>query len=101
MLGNFKWYRRLRGGRWAKVTGWLWGKRWVRVPQECVERVDEDWPPACKVPPPGWGCTRAPGHDGPCAAVPLCSHGRRMDERCAECQKAIRGTWPPPRSRFA
>lgn len=24
----------------------------------------------CKVPPPGWFCTRAPGHDGPCAALP-------------------------------
>lgn len=26
--------------------------------------------PACALPPPGWACTRAPGHDGPCAAVP-------------------------------
>lgn len=26
--------------------------------------------PACNVPPSGWRCTRAPGHDGPCAAVP-------------------------------
>lgn len=25
---------------------------------------------ACAVPPPGWDCTRTPGHDGPCAAVP-------------------------------
>lgn len=25
---------------------------------------------ACKVPPDGWRCTRAEGHDGPCAAVP-------------------------------
>lgn len=24
----------------------------------------------CVVPPAGWDCTRAPGHDGPCAAVP-------------------------------
>lgn len=23
----------------------------------------------CPVPPPGWRCTRAAGHDGPCAAV--------------------------------
>jgi len=43
MLANFQWYRRLRGGRWARVCGWFWGKRWVWVPHECVERVDEDW----------------------------------------------------------
>jgi hypothetical protein len=24
----------------------------------------------CTVPPPGWKCTRAKGHDGPCAAIP-------------------------------
>lgn len=24
----------------------------------------------CDVPPAGWRCTREPGHDGPCAAVP-------------------------------
>ena len=24
----------------------------------------------CRVPPAGWECTREPGHDGPCAAVP-------------------------------
>lgn len=27
-------------------------------------------PTACTLPPPGWHCTRAPGHEGPCAAVP-------------------------------
>jgi hypothetical protein len=27
-------------------------------------------PGACQVPPEGWHCTRAPGHEGPCAAVP-------------------------------
>jgi len=26
---------------------------------------------ACTVPPEGWYCTRAPGHDGPCAAWPV------------------------------
>lgn len=25
----------------------------------------------CKVPPYGWKCTREPGHDGPCAAIPV------------------------------
>lgn len=24
----------------------------------------------CEVPPEGWYCTRRPGHDGPCAALP-------------------------------
>jgi len=26
---------------------------------------------ACRVPPPGWVCTRDAGHDGPCAAHPI------------------------------
>lgn len=39
----FRWYRKFRGGRWARVTGWFFGKRWVRVPDDCRERVDEDW----------------------------------------------------------
>ena len=45
-LKHFRWYRRLRGGRWAQVTGWLFGKRWVRVPAVCIERVDEDYRPS-------------------------------------------------------
>lgn len=28
-------------------------------------------PPTCRLAPPGWLCTRKPGHDGPCAAVKL------------------------------
>lgn len=24
--------------------------------------------PTCTVPPPGWACSRSPGHDGPCSA---------------------------------
>lgn len=43
MLSSFRWYRKLRGGRWAQVTGYMWGKRWIQVSDECVERVDEDW----------------------------------------------------------
>jgi hypothetical protein len=42
-LGRFQWYRRWRGGKWALTTGWFWGKNWVRVPDNCVERVDEEW----------------------------------------------------------
>jgi hypothetical protein len=32
----------------------------------------EPLPPnlGCKLPPPGWWCSREPGHDGPCAARP-------------------------------
>jgi hypothetical protein len=26
---------------------------------------------ACPLPPRGWRCTREPGHNGPCAAVPV------------------------------
>jgi hypothetical protein len=43
MLGNFRWYRRLRGGRWAKVTGWFWGERWIRVTDACLEECQEDY----------------------------------------------------------
>lgn len=25
---------------------------------------------SCKIPPPGWLCTREGGHEGPCAAIP-------------------------------
>jgi hypothetical protein len=30
-----------------------------------------DQPPShCTKPPKGWACTRTPGHEGPCAALP-------------------------------
>lgn len=28
----------------------------------------------CTIPPAGWACTRAGGHDGPCAAIPTGEH---------------------------
>jgi hypothetical protein len=34
MLSYFKFYRRLRGGRWGRVTGWFFGYRWVRLSPE-------------------------------------------------------------------
>lgn len=35
------------------------------------EMMDMEFPPEqCEIPPLGWRCTRAPGHEGPCAAVP-------------------------------
>lgn len=33
------------------------------------EPVYPQWPNHCKVPPPGWVCSRPDGHPGPCAAV--------------------------------
>ena len=42
-ISDIRAYRKLRGGRWGKVTGYMWGWRWVRVTDECVERVDEDY----------------------------------------------------------
>lgn len=32
--------------------------------------ADKAAPASCDRPPAGWTCTRAPGHDGPCAAAP-------------------------------
>lgn len=49
---DWKWYRRMRGGRWATVTGWMWGRRWVRVTDAGVEPVEEDYRP--RLIPMGW-----------------------------------------------
>ncbi len=43
MLSRFRWYRRLRGGRWARVTSLWFGWRWFRMPNTALERADEDW----------------------------------------------------------
>lgn len=43
MLSNFKWYRRKSGGMWSQVIGRLWGKRWVKLPAEAIEKSDEYW----------------------------------------------------------
>ncbi len=43
MLARFSRWRRARGGRWATVTGFLYGRRWICVGPLCVERVDEDY----------------------------------------------------------
>lgn len=45
MLSRFKWYRRLRGGRWGKVSGLFYDHQWIRVTDACVEDVDEDYRP--------------------------------------------------------
>jgi hypothetical protein len=43
MFSSFAWYRRMRGGRWARVTGFLLGRRWVRLPEGSLERYEECW----------------------------------------------------------
>jgi hypothetical protein len=44
---------------------------------------------ACTLPPPGWSCSREPGHDGPCAARPIEDETGWMIER----QIAGRAHW--------
>lgn len=43
-MNRFQWYRRWRGGKWAQVTGLIWGRNWVRVPIANQEPVDEEYP---------------------------------------------------------
>lgn len=52
LLTQFKLVRWLIGGRWARVSGYLWGKRWVRVPKTCLEYTEEQYSY-------GWPWTRA------------------------------------------
>lgn len=41
ILSNFHWWRRFRGGKWGRVTGLVWGRRWVRMPIASAELPDE------------------------------------------------------------
>lgn len=41
-----------------------------KVLERGMDGPDVVGPTVCTVPPPGWYCTRVPGHDGPCAAHP-------------------------------
>ena len=81
--------------------------------EELRELADKSAQAACDKPPAGWTCSRAPGHDGPCAAAPAApavdakAHDWRENasyggEICAECGAAKgsrRGNapcaWPP------
>lgn len=87
------------------------------MPDELADEIrmmaDKAAPASCDRPPAGWTCTRAPGHDGPCAAAPAApavdakAHDWRENasyggEICAECGAAKgsrRGNapcaWPP------
>lgn len=37
MFYEWGWVRRAIGGKWGRVTGWIFGKRWVRLPKESLE----------------------------------------------------------------
>lgn len=54
--------RRARGYRIRRTPG----------PRDEKTRYAEDMS-QCTIPPPGWWCSREPGHDGPCAARPRSS----------------------------
>lgn len=40
---NFKRYRRWRGGKWALITGLLWGMNWVRFPCDAEGYFEENY----------------------------------------------------------
>ena len=57
MISYFKWYRRWRGGKWAKATdplGLFCQWHWIKVPDSTVERVDEDYTPKILTLPNPW-----------------------------------------------
>jgi len=73
---------------WNKTNPDEDGDYWVRLPDghdTCCDASGKNWhfgqlrnraepAAACAVPPAGWDCTRTPGHDGPCAAIPANSN---------------------------
>lgn len=64
MLSYFQWYRRWRGGKWAKVTnplGLFCQRRWIKVPDSTVERVDEDYTPKILTLPNPWSVVDGKG----------------------------------------
>ena len=42
-INNIKIYRKLRRGKWARVNALIYGKLWIKLHPECVERYDENW----------------------------------------------------------
>lgn len=59
-------YRGEDGKLWARNSGEFHDGRFERVASSDMAGAGEK----CALPPKGWSCTRTPGHDGPCAAVP-------------------------------
>ena len=51
--------------------------------EELRELADKSAQAACDKPPAGWTCSRAPGHDGPCAAAPAAPAVDALGERDA------------------
>lgn len=67
-------------------SGVLVGSRRELTPcQVCSPAQPAPERPTCEVPPPGWYCTRAKGHEGPCAAWlrDEADHGKPTS--CANC----------------
>lgn len=62
------------------------------TPQEKA-RIDAAWEkhkaavPICGIPPKGWQCSRAAGHDGPCAARPSTAELQNVAQRMADILK--------------
>lgn len=42
LFGFWRWYRRWRGGKWGRVSGFFWGHRWVKL-QPTALLYDENW----------------------------------------------------------
>lgn len=42
LFGGFQEYRKWRLGKWARVTGYFSGYRWVRLPKDSAELGDEE-----------------------------------------------------------
>jgi hypothetical protein len=40
-LRQYRWYRKALGGRWARVSRFFHGRKWVQVHPECIERCEE------------------------------------------------------------
>lgn len=57
----------------------------------------------CALPPPGWNCSRTPGHDGPCAARTAVATTQRSAAMCylASLTSAPEHAWPKPRISLA
>lgn len=46
-------------------------KKHAELRDQIIEdTMNTDYNEVCDLPPKGWYCTRAKGHDGPCAAIP-------------------------------
>ena len=67
------------------IVWMIYAASWVsyRRRSEIVTGDDCEEPRGCAVPPVGWKCTRTPGHDGPCAAIP------DDDRACSQCAGEI------------